>query len=94
MKHRSVLFAALGLGFLLSVSAPAMAQRAWHGGGGGWHGGGAGWHGGGGWRGGGGYRTSWGFRPGFGWGWWAPRIVVGAYPYPYPYAYPYYPYYP
>ena len=41
MRLRSVFFAALGAGFLLSASAPAFAD--WHGGHGGWHGGG--WHG-------------------------------------------------
>lgn len=94
MKHRSVLFAALGLGMLLTAATPALAE--WHGGGGGWHGGGwhgGGWHGGG-WHGGwhgGGYGPGWGWRGGR-WGYWGPGVVLGA-PYaPYPYPYPYYPY--
>jgi hypothetical protein len=89
MKHRSVLFAAIGLGMLLTAASPALAQHrgdGWHGGG--WHGGG--WHGG--WH--GGYGSGWGWRGGH-WGYWGPGVVLGApyYPYPYyPYPYPY-PYY-
>jgi len=76
MKHRSVLLAALGLGILLSVSAPAFAQRAGGGHGGGWHGGGWG-------------HAGWARGPGWGWRggpyWWGPRVAYGPYPYYYPY---------
>lgn len=89
MKHRSVLFAALGLGMLLTAASSAPALAAWHGsGGGGWHGGG--------WHGAYHYGPGWGWRGGR-WGYWGPGVVVGApyypyayYPYPYPYPYPYY----
>jgi hypothetical protein len=77
MKTRSVLFAVLGVGFLLSASAPAFAE--WHGGG--WHGGWRGDHER--WE-----HRGWGHR-----GWYpyayGPR---GYYAPPAPY-YSYYPYY-
>jgi hypothetical protein len=75
MKLRSVLFAALGVGFLLSASAPAFAQR--------WHGGyyGHGWHGHVGWWGG----RWWGPGP----YWYGPRVYYAPpYPYYYPYGAP------
>jgi hypothetical protein len=79
MKLRSVLFAALGVGFLLSASAPAALAQHWHGGGGGWHGGGPGWHGHVGWWGG----RWWGPGPYY----YGPRVYYAP-PYPYYYGYP------
>ena len=78
MKLRSVLFAALGVGFLLSASAPAFAE--WHGGGG--HGGG--WHGER-WE-----HRGWGYRGSYGGPYvYGPRVYYAP---PAPY-YSYYPYY-
>jgi hypothetical protein len=78
MRLRSVVFAALGAGLLVSAASPAFAQR--------FHGG-FGFHGGPGFR---GYYAG-GYRGYYGWYrhpyWWGPRVVVGA-----PYPYPYYPY--
>jgi hypothetical protein len=82
MRLRSVLFAALAVGFLVSASMPAFAR--W-GGGGGFHGGGPGFHGGfGGFRGGPGWHAGWRGGPGWygygyrGWGprWWGPGVYV------------------
>ena len=85
MKTRSVLFAALGAGVLLTASAPAFAD--WHGGGhgGGWHGG---WHEHEGWRGERWEHRGWG-RGYYGYPYaYGPRVYYAPAPY-----YSYYPYY-
>jgi hypothetical protein len=90
MTARSVLFAAVGVGFLLAA-APAFAERGFGGPGfrGGFHGGFRGpgfFHGGPGFRGPGFWR-----RPGWPF-WWGPTVYYAPppyYGYPYPYRYPY-----
>jgi len=77
MTLRSVLFAALGVGFLVTATAPAFAE--WHGGHGGWHGGG--WH------------HGWGHRGWYGGPYvYGPRVYYAP-PAPYYSYYPSYPYY-